>query len=249
MSSITPRFSEDLDAEVAEYRSLSGAAVGGLLLGLLSPAAFVDPAAWCIPFVGILVSAYALLHILRNGAALAGRKAALWGLSLSLCFAAAAPSDWLYYRFRLRQEAQPYAALWFDLIASGHPERAFQLSAEPRNRQPLDDKLWEYYRNNPVARAALDRYVAPAKEGEPPAPIRTLLALGKSAVAQYIDTPFQESDVGMEVLHQRYAVTFDDAGTKKTFFLIRQLTRQKVEDGRAAWKIANVLPGKKPEGS
>ncbi len=184
-----PRLSENRDADVAEYRSLNAAAVGGLVLGLLSPAALVDPVAWCIPAAGILASVYALLRIRRNAAELTGRKAALWGLWLSLCFAAAAPADLLYYRYRICQEANQFTMLWFDLLAEGRPERAFQLTTVPKDRRPLDDRLWDYYNNNPVQRATLDRYIAPAKEGEKPAAVRTLLALGKSAKATYLALP------------------------------------------------------------
>jgi hypothetical protein len=240
MSENSPRFSENPDADLAEYRTLSGAAVGGLLIGLLSPAALVDPIAWFIPPAGIAVSLYALLRIRQNPSALTGRKAALWGLFLSLCFAAAAPSDWCYYRYRVREEAKQHVALWFDLLAEGRPERAFQLTLDPKNRQPLDDRLWEYYRNNPVVRATLDRYVEPAKEGEKPKPVRTLLALGKSARTQYLDAFDQKTAEGMDIVALRYAVTFDDDdGTKKTFYLIVQLLRRKDEDGRAYWQINN----------
>jgi hypothetical protein len=239
MSEISPRFSQNPDADVAEYRSLSGAAVAGLILGLLSPAALVDPAAWFIPLVGISVSVYALLRIRRNASSLTGRKAALWGLYLALCFAAAAPADWFYYRYRIRREARQYAAEWFELLAEGRPEKAYQLTLDSKNRQPLDDRLWEYYRNNPVVRTTLDKYVAPAKEGEKPRPVRTLLALGKSARTRYIDVFDQQSDEGVEIVALRYAVTYEDEGAKKTFFLIVQLLRRKGEDGRACWRINN----------
>jgi hypothetical protein len=244
-----PRLSEQREPDIAEYSSLSGAAVAGLLLGLLSPAALVDPLAWCIPAAGMLVSLYALMRIRRYAPALTGRNAALWGLCLSLCFAAAAPADWLFSRYRIRQEARQYAGLWFDLLAAGRPERAYQLMTEPKNRQPLDEHLWEYYRENPKVRFELDHFVAPAKLGEPPAPIRTLLALGKSARIRYLDTPFQASDAGNDVLTLRYAVTFDDAGAKKTFFLGVQLFRLKSADGRAVWKIGSCAsPEKMREG-
>ena len=246
----SPRLAEDQDADVAEYRRVSGAAVGGLILGLLSPAALVDPVAWCLPVAGILVSIYALRRIRRSADELTGRQAALWGLWLSLCFAAAAPADLLYYRHRVCQEAKQYAAMWFDLIAEGRPERAFQLTVDQKNRQPLNDRLWQYYRDNPVVRTALDHYVAPAKEGGKPAPIRTLLALGKSAKVQYLDAPVIFKDVGVDVVALRYAVTFDDAGAKKTFFLIVQLMRLGGEDGHAFWRISNCAsPESKPEGS
>jgi len=237
------------DADVAEYRTVSGAAVGGLVLGLLSPAALVDPVAWCIPIAGLAVSGYALVRIRQNPTALTGRKAALWGLCLALCFAAAA-ADRCYYRFRLRQEARQFAAMWFELLAAGRPERAFQLTVDEKNRQPLDDRLWEYYRNNPVERTKLDHYVAPAKQGDKPQPVRTLLALGPSATVRYLSAPLQDYDAGLDVVNLRYAVTFDDAGAKKTFVLIVQLMRRKGDDGHAFWRINNCgSPDGKAEGS
>jgi hypothetical protein len=242
---LSPRFAEERDPDVAEYRRLSGAAVGALALGLLSPVALVDRVAWCVPVAGILVGGYAIWQIWRNAPTLSGRKMAIWGLWLSFCFAAAAPADWLFCRYLIRQEAKQYAGLWFDLLASGRPESAYQLSASLKDRQPLDDRLWEYYRNNPAEWRKLDSYVAPAKEGEEPRPIRTLLALGKSATARYLDTLQQFDDAGAEVLHLRYAVTFDDAGMKKTFFLVVQLVRLSSEDGRAVWRINGVNPEKK----
>jgi hypothetical protein len=232
-----PRLSEDHDADVAAYRRISGAAVAGLILGLLSPAALVDTIVWCIPVLGIAVSMYALVQIRRNAGELSGRKAALWGLWLSLCFAAAAPADLLYYRYRICREADQFTMLWFDLLAEGRPERAYQLTTIPKDRQPLDDRLWDYYNNNPLPRASLDRFVAPAKAGDKPAVVRTLLALGKSAKVQYLGAPALANDQGVDIVFLRYAVTFEEAGAKKTFFLIVQLMRLTTEDGRAFWRI------------
>jgi hypothetical protein len=197
----------------------------------------VDSVLWFIPAAGILASAYALLKIRRNAGELTGRKAALWGLWLSLCFAAAAPADLFYYRHRVCEEANQFAMLWFELLADGRPERAFQLTTVPKDRQPLDDRLWDFYNSNVMARAALDGFVAPAKEGNPPTAVRTLLALGKSAKVTCMGPVAMGSDQGVDIVFLRYAVTFDDAGAKKTFFLVLQLMRLKTEDGRAFWRI------------
>lgn len=236
-SKVPPRFSEVQDADVVAYRGLCGAAAAGLILGVLSPAALVDSVLWFIPAAGILASAYALVKIRRNPAELTGRKAALWGLWLSLCFAAAAPADLFYYRYRICDEANRFAMLWFELLADGRPERAFQLNAVPKDRQPFDDRLWDYYNNNVMQRAALDAFVAPAREDNRPTSVRTLLALGQSATVAYMGAVAIGSDQGADIVFLRYAVTFDDAGAKKTFFLNMQLMRLKTEDGRAFWRI------------
>jgi hypothetical protein len=236
-STAPPRFSEAQDADVVAYRGLCGAAVVGLILGVLSPAALVDSVLWFIPAAGILVSAYALWKIARNAGELTGRKAALWGLGLSLCFAAAAPADFLYYRHRVCEEGNRFAMLWFELLADGRPERAFQLTMVPKDRQPLDDRLWDYYNKSVVQRASLDAFVAPSKDENRPTAVRTLLALGKSAKITYMGPAAIGTDQGVDIVFLRYAVTFDEAGAKKTFFVVLQLMRLKTEDGRAFWRI------------
>jgi hypothetical protein len=232
------------DREVAEYRSVSGAAVVALILGILSPAAFVDPVVWGIPIAGALTGAFALFRIRRNPTTLVGRKAALVGLWLSVCFAIAAPTERFYYRYCIRAEAKQYAALWFELLADGRPERAFQLTVDPKNRQPLDDRLDEHYRKDPKQRKMLAQMVAPAPKGEKPSAVRTLLALGKSAETRYVDTVSQISEEGMEILQLRYAVTYaDESGQKKTFLLLVALVRRAVGDAPATWTIRGCDDG------
>jgi hypothetical protein len=165
----------------------------------------------------------------------------LW---LSLCFAAAAPADWLFYRHLVRREAKEFAAAWFEMLADGHPEWAYQLAADPKNRHPLDDELWQFYRDNPRVWLEMDRFAAPAKEGQKPRPVRTLLALGKSAHVRYCETLSQQTLEGADIVLLRYAITFEDAGEKKTFFLLVQLLRRKTEDGRAYWRLMNCSPPK-----
>ena len=86
------------DAQLAEYRAVAGQAVLGLIFGLLSPVALIDPMLWVVPLLGVFFSVWALRRINKYAPAMIGRKAALVALALSLLFAAAAPADWLIYR-------------------------------------------------------------------------------------------------------------------------------------------------------
>ncbi len=79
-----PRVTEQTDEQVAEYRSISGWAVAGLIIGLLSPLALVDPLLWAVPIVAGMVCVRAFGQIKQKAPAMIGRKAALVGLWLAV---------------------------------------------------------------------------------------------------------------------------------------------------------------------
>src|SRR5664280_2461772 len=144
------------DVELASYWPLAGQAVLGLILGLLAPLAMIDPMLWAIPMLGAFFSWWALRRIKSSFQAMIGRKIALWGLALSLLFLTAAPADWLSYRWMVCKEARQFAALWFKCITQDEPQKAHQLTVAPQTRQPLDNHLWAFYRNNPRQRQELE---------------------------------------------------------------------------------------------
>ena len=100
-----PYLTDYQDTRIAEYRAVSSSAVAGLILGLLSPAAMIDPVLWTAPIAGIIFSVLGLRRIARNAPALISRKAAMWGLILSIFFGSAAVTDWYVYRAMLRRQA------------------------------------------------------------------------------------------------------------------------------------------------
>jgi len=78
------------------YRALSPAAVGALVLGLLSVTAFIDWWLLVIPVAGLALSMRALVHTRRYAAELTGRGMAILAMSLSLvCLVGGA--GWLSY--------------------------------------------------------------------------------------------------------------------------------------------------------
>jgi hypothetical protein len=237
------RLNEPTDADVAAYHSLSGWAVAGLIAGAISILALVDPWLWTIPIAAIYICCRALWKIHQNAPILLGRKLALAGLWLSVFSIAAASGDWFYYRQRVGDEARQTALFWFDLIARNRPEAAFQLTLVPQQRHALDEQLWDFYKNSEKMRTELENYVAPPKPEEPPRLVRTLLALGDAAKTRYFKTIAQVSDGPFYVIDQLYAVTFDDAGEKKTFFVMVRLGRMTMSNGRASWRILGAEGG------
>jgi hypothetical protein len=229
------------DAEFAAYRVLTGQAVVGLIFGLLAPLALVDPVLWAVPAIGVFFSVWALRRIKRDAATLTGRKLAWAGLSLSLLFAVAAPTDWLVYRRIIRDEAQQFSALWFRYLTHDEPQKAHQLTIAPQYRQPLDDHLWAFYRNTPRPRQSLEGYVnLPV--------VRTLLALGPRAVVRFYDTAGQSQEGNEDAVALLYAVTYEEEGEKKSFFVAVESHRTKLADGSAGWHIVQADGGVKPPG-
>lgn len=235
------RLSDSQDAAIAEYHPLSKLAVVGLIFGVLSPVAIVDPLMWTVPPVGIVVSGLALWQIAREAPALIGRKAALIGLMLSILFGTAVPTQWFGYRWLLRREASRFADAWFELIGQGEPHKAYQLTLNPQYRQPLDEKLWKLYREAPYWRKELKDYVAKQ-------PVRTLLALGTGAQIRYYDIEGFDREQDREVVHLLYAVSYESAGEKTTFFVGLTLERVKLETGRANWRLARAGGDLLPKG-
>lgn len=233
------RLSDAPDADIARYHALSVLAVAGLVLGLASPSAVLDPLLWAAPICGAIVSTAALWRIAQNSF-LTGRGLALGGLWLSVVFAAAGPSDWLVHRRLLRNEARQFAAVWFRDLQRGQPQKAYQLTLPPAQRQPRNDALWDVYRNNPRWRKELRLYVqAPLQ--------RTLLALGPKATARYWGCGGQVAADGAEMVELVYAITYDDPPGKKTFFANLGLERLRLENGQADWRLihaeaANAAP-------
>jgi hypothetical protein len=223
------------DAEIAEYRALSVSAVVGLIFGLLAPTALIGPLLWGVPLLGVLISAVALRRIARDAPLLVGRKAALAGLMLSILFAAAAPANWFLYRRLVRGEARQFAGQWFDFLAHGRPDEAYQLKIYPPYRQPFDDQLRVFYHDNPRWQKELDNFV-----GQPLT--RALLALGQAARVRHFETSRQEHGGQRSVVYQVYAVTYLDEkdGRKKTFFVGLKLERVRLDNGRANWYITAI---------
>jgi hypothetical protein len=229
------------DAEVAEYHALAGQSVLGLFFGLLAPLAMVDPMLWAIPMLGAFLNVWAIRRIKNNAPLMVGRKMALAGLTLSLLFAAAAPADWFAYRWMIGNEARQFSTSWLRYLTQDEPQKAFQLTLPPQMRQPPDDSLWHFYRDTPSLRRELEGYVKGPL-------VHSLLALGPKARVRFYRTAGIAREDGNDVIEQLYAVTYEEASQRKSFFVIVRMQRVTLKDGRAEWRILRTQGGVRPEG-
>ncbi len=230
------RFSDSQDAEVTQYRVVSGLAVAGLLLALFAPLALAHPLLWAVPAAAILMSVVALRRIAAAAPAMIGRKAALVGLVLSVLFGAIACSEWLTFRRLIDRQARQFALQWFNTLRNGEPHKTYQLSNPPESRLPLDDKLWEHYAPGTDARRNLEEYVRRSE-------IQSLLALGREAEARYYDTERIYRDTVVQV----YAVTWQEGGEKTSYFMRVTVERHPLpETGRTYWRLLDFAGGIRP---
>lgn len=124
-----PAFHVD-DSEQSTYRTLSVAAVIGLILGLASPLCFGAPLLYIVPLAGIIVSVVALVRIAANSSVLTGRWAATAGLILSVAFAVAPVSREFVIRTVRVGQAKEFAQDWLTLITTGKSQEAFRLTVD-----------------------------------------------------------------------------------------------------------------------
>jgi hypothetical protein len=231
-----PAFTDSsVDAEVAQYRPFCGLAVVAAALGLLSALALWAPLFWFLPVLGVVLAAVALRRIAAADPPPVGRTAALLGLGLSLVFAAAATTDFYYYRWTLRQEARQFGLLWLDLLTSGQPEKACQAMEPAAFRQPLDDKLWASYPSGSDERQKLEGFVGWRA-------VHALLLLRDRATVRYYDTEKQWTANDRDYVAQSFAVTYLSAeGEKETFFVRLIMERSPLERKRQAfWRVARA---------
>jgi hypothetical protein len=235
-----PRFHEGSEGDGETYTALSGLAVAALVFGLLSATALIDPLAWLVPLIGLILGVTALVRIMRSDGELTGRRAALAGLFLSIFFGSIAVGNSATYRHLLQGEARKVGMAWFERMARRQPQLAYQLALNPDARQPFGEDSWAPYRESRKLHGELEKHLS---EKLP----RVLLALGESATVRYYATESIDVTGGDETVVMLFVVTFD-ADDGRTSFLVRIAARRvRTElEGRLPWRILGIEGGVRP---
>lgn len=228
---------ESQDLELAHYRVLTGQVVVGFIFGLLSPAALLDPMLWFLPPLGLFFCVWALRRIKTNPSAMAGRKRALFGLTLSLISLVAAPTEWYAYRYILQQQARQVADTWFKALVDNRPTMANSLMPTPRKGAPAP--------SSPKA-GQPHKYAQDAIAGVPAA--TALLAMGSRARVRFYQTEEHNCRGYLDVISFIYAVTYEEKDEKKSFFVSVSVERDASPPGPPQWHIARTVSGYRPPG-
>ena len=225
------------------YQAVNPWSVASLVLGFLSVLALLHELLWVVPLLGVAASLWALRQISTYWPTYIGRTVALTGLGLSLLFAVAASTSWWIQRQMFAREAEVFALRWFDLLRHDDPLRAHQLTLAPRLRRPFDATLPDVYREEAPLRAELEAFV------EQPA-VRALLALGEGALVRLYETKQVHIGRTTDMATQVFAVTFEEAGERQSFF-VDTLSQRTALPGMDAvhWQISSRRSRFAPLGS
>jgi hypothetical protein len=237
---VEPRLPIDpQDEELIRYQSVSGLAVVALLLGLLAMFLFaLWPLAAVVVALGGVVAGIAALALIRRRAPdLLGRKPALLGLLLSVAFGFAGPAEVLANRWLIRSEGRQIAAEFFRAIQQDQPAMAYQLTLPAGRRTPPGLDLGANYYAGSDLRTGLEAFVAQPT-------IQALLTLGGKARIRYYDTELEGHDDEGDVVKLVYAVTYDEAGRKTSFFLGLSLRRRILAAAHLVdWRVEDIQGG------
>jgi hypothetical protein len=233
----TPAFHAD-DPEQTAYRSLSVLAIISLVLGLAAPFAFIGPLLLAIPLFGIAISLLALRQIAASEGALAGRWAAIVGLSLCIASMVAPYSrDQLERAIRTHQ-AKEFGRSFIEILTAGQTERAFHMTFDGVRRRP------------PPEPGAPPPKVSPYQEFLDKSVVKALQPVGANPNIRYAGTiDYQPQSYRNIVLSQQFSVSPDSSASSNAATQPVQvtLTIQRAQlpgEGRSRWLITSIGDGK-----
>jgi hypothetical protein len=216
----------------SRYRAVSVLAIVSLLVSLLAVLAFWHPVLWVVPIAAVVLGLLAVVRIDRRENELLGRGLAILAICFSLFTLSAAASRYATINYRARTAAQELGLRWFEALRNGNPELAAQLSMEPLQRESDGTDLQAFYRGEPGASDYLKRFVNDAV-------VKALLKLGTSARVRFLETVEHLDDGRKERFYGIYAVTYEEGGELKTFFVQLGLVRFVASPRQAAhWWVS-----------
>jgi len=233
---------EVAEEDLRQYGAISGWAVVSVILGVTSFLALFSPVLLLLPALGAFAALIALERIRDPESGVVGRKTALVGLFLSVMFASAVPVQAFATRWWLQRESREFGLLWFELLRDQKPMAALHLKIESPQRRPLDrpEQLLSFYRQREEGRDDVAFFF-----GLPV--VQTLLALGPRAEVRFYETEKYESYPYRTVVTNVYAVTYEDRGRRKTFFVRMEMERTvNPITGEPGWRIVSFEGGVTP---
>jgi hypothetical protein len=235
------QFTDPQDIQLAEYRDLTWQAILGLIFGLLSPVVLVDTSLWAlafIPLIGIFFSVWALRRIKRNPSGMTGRKRAILGLSLSLVCLFAAPTSLLSSQYLLNRYAKQLADTWLKLVMDNQLSQARCLmlaSGHAKCGNGTTTDSCQSHAGDSLMHMPL---------------VQVLHSLGSGARVRFYQPMEQIHTYETDQVSLAYAVTYDDAGERKSFFVcINVQKKNQLDDDKEGntWRIASAIGGGRPK--
>jgi hypothetical protein len=237
-AAFSPAFHDDDAEQTTGYRTLSVLAIISLVFGVLSWVALFHPLLIVVPLLGIGVAILALRQISTNPNVIAGRGAALAGLTLCVASLVAPTSRDMIFREIRTSQAKSTSRTFLELVTAGNMDEAF--------RHTYD--------------GARPKSTPPPEPGAPPAPskpspleafitqpvVARLKAIGPDAKIRFLGTDLYEAYTYRNIsIKQRYSATPASGGEPFEVLLTIQRTQIRGES-MSRWMIVKVDDAKAP---
>jgi hypothetical protein len=216
------------------YRSVSGIAILGLLLGLASPLSLISPILLVVPLAALFASLMALLRISRAEEILSGRTLAYAGLFLATFFLSYLPVRHYFRSQSLARPAQQLGDAFLELVRQKQLHAAHQLM-QPRFllRDP-NRPLVEYYAGDEAAGKELKAFL----ESEA---VEKILALDGHFDYQFESATTGTDHEGSDVLTLHYRLQPHGTTAKRPFPVWLVVVRSVDPLSNApSWKLVEV---------
>ena len=156
-------------------------------------------------------------------------------MTLALLSIAAAPTDRIVYRKILQNQARQVADAWFRCLLEQRPRMASKFVV------PV------VFADESSASGGGAR-----KQANPNPFVKTPVVLisgdGTARQVRFYEPVSQSREGKTEMVELMYAVTFDDAGQRKSFFVNVTLCRKTFTSGETDWRVYQTVSGVQPKG-
>ena len=237
----TPKshFHESTENEVVQYRAIEPMAVLCVILAVISVLAIFDLVGCCLAVLAIVFGILSLTRIKKRSEVFIGRKAAIFGLGLSLLFISTGIARHITSEYMIRYQAKTIGQEFLEEIANQQPEIALQWTLAPQERCRAAANRWAFYRSNKEAGKKLREFVD--KED-----VRALLAIGPDAKIYPVGKPGYTTTGNVDSVQQTYAIDFNSEGKEKTFFFGLLVRRFHTKAGVPEWMVIDYVGGVDP---
>jgi hypothetical protein len=221
------------EVAVAQYHSISRAAILSVFLGLLSGLALMHPLLVPIPLIAIATALIGLRNIRLSRGELIGRRIAIVGLCLATFFLGWSVS-WNFSRQRMIElQAATVAEGWLDLLAAGKLNQAHQLT-QSADRRVLDEAVRDaMYAAEAEAVADRDKWFG--KD-----PIKGFIAFGQDAEYRLMSVVETSKQTGFDYVCLRYSFYPTDRPdeAKDLLVVVRRESGHSVHPGD--WRVMSL---------
>ncbi len=231
-------FSSTDAVDVKEYPRVSRAAVIALLLGIVSASALASPVLWFLPLVGIVLALVAVRSITQAAEPVAGRRAAVIGLVLSLIFIAWAPSRYFVRNELLYRQAREHCEYFLGLVLEGRLHEAHQLTLKKDNRLAPNANLNQAYNDNQEMADSFEGFCGGS-------PMKEIIALERRGQVRFVGRRDVEAGrslgASMDYVTEELAIDHDENGQTQTLPVLITIARTRNRGtGEVYWSIEEV---------